>query len=69
MVYDRILEIAKKKGVSLRRIEEEAGMGNGAISKWKSSSPRVDSVLAVAQVLDIEISELLKRTEENGGEK
>lgn len=62
-IYNNVVEIAKKKGVALKEIEKETGMGNGALSKWKHSIPGVDKVLIVAKALGVEISELLKTEE------
>lgn len=62
MIYENILEIAKKKGMSLRKIEIEAGLSVGAISKWKTRSPQVDNLMEVAKVLKVPITKLLKNT-------
>ena len=60
MIYDNIVELAQKKGLSLRKIEKEAGLPNGIISKWKTANPRVDNLIAVADVLKVPISTLTK---------
>ena len=59
MLYDKIKEICKAKGISISAVEKEAGLGNGAISKWNNSSPTVDNLQAVANVLKVTMDELL----------
>lgn len=65
MIYDRIKEICKRKGVSVNFIEKKAGLSNGIISKWNSCSPTVENVQAVAKVLECTVDELLHEKTEN----
>ena len=51
MIYDKIKTICNSKGISIRSVEKEAGLSNGAISKWNDASPTVDKLQAVAKVL------------------
>ena len=60
MIYENILEIAQKKQLSLRQIEIKAGLSVGAIGKWKTRSPQVDNLMAVAKVLNVPINKLLE---------
>ena len=64
LIYDNILAIAKKKGLSLRKIEIEAGLSSGAIGKWKTRSPHVDNLMAVAKVLKVSLNTLVKENDE-----
>lgn len=59
MLYEKIKQICKEKGVSVRSIEKEAGLSNGAISKWNEVTPKVDSIQAVAKALKVDIKKLL----------
>lgn len=59
MIYEKIKQICKEKGVSVRSIEKEAGLSNGAISKWNEVTPKVDSIQAVAKALKVDIKKLL----------
>lgn len=59
MIYDRIKEICKKKGLSVSYVEKEAGLSNGTISKWNQSSPTVNNLNAVAIVLKTRIDKLV----------
>lgn len=59
MLCGRIREICEDKGMSIRSLERKANLSNGAISKWENSSPSVDNVKAVADVLGVKVDELL----------
>ena len=59
-LYDRIKDLAEAKGMPIYLVEKEAGLGNGVIAGWKTSVPRVTSVLAVAKVLEVTASDLLE---------
>lgn len=59
MIFDKIKEICNKRGISIAYVEKQAGLSNGAIGKWKDSSPTVDKLNAVAKVLKVKIDELI----------
>lgn len=59
MIYDRIKDLCKAKGVSINYVEKTAGLSNGIISKWNSCSPTVENVQLVAKVLECTVDELL----------
>lgn len=63
MIYDNVKKICKEKGISLCALEKTAGLGNGVIAGWRKSSPRVDSLQAVAKVLGVKVSKLLEQQE------
>ena len=57
-----IVSIAKKRGLSLRKLEREAGIHKNFISNFlhdKSKNPGIDSIIKIASVLNISIDELL----------
>lgn len=59
MLYDKIREICKAKGISIGSLEKQAGLGNGTISKWNNASPTVDNLNAVAKILKVKVDKLL----------
>lgn len=69
LIYDRIKEICKERGVSPSSVEKKAGLGNGAITKWNSFSPSVKNLKAVADILDVSVNELLNCSNEEIPEK
>ena len=58
-IYDRIKDLCVKRGISIRQIEAKAGLGNGAIGRWKNYSPTVESLKKVAEALEVPVSYLL----------
>lgn len=60
MIYERVKQIADKKGICISALEKMAGLGNGAIRKWKNSSPNIDSLKAVSKVLEVKVSDLVE---------
>ena len=65
MLYEKIKILCDKKGWSIGSVEREAGLGNGAISKWKNSIPSVTNLKKVADVLGCTVDELLQGEEES----
>lgn len=61
LIYDTIKALCKKRGLSVTSVEKEAGLSNGAISKWNDSSPTVDKLNAVAKVLNVKVDCLLRQ--------
>ena len=59
MIYDKIKEICKEKGVSVAAVERKAGLSSGEISKWNNSTPSVENLNSVAKILKVKIDKLL----------
>lgn len=59
MIFDKVKELSNQKGISIRMLEQTAGLGNGTIKSWKESSPTIEKLDKVAKVLGVPISELL----------
>ena len=51
MILERIRELCKAMGITVSDLEKIAGLSNGAIAKWATGSPRVDSLKRVADCL------------------
>ena len=58
-IYDKIKAMCEEKGMSVRQLEAEAGLKNGAISKWNDSSPTIKSLKAVADVLKVKVDKII----------
>ncbi|WP_429949330.1 hypothetical protein IGJ55_002128 [Enterococcus sp. AZ170] len=61
MLYENVKVEAAKKGISIRKIEQELEFSNGSISKWNDSVPSVDKIQKVAKFLGITIEKLLEQ--------
>ena len=59
MVFDNILELCKKRGITIAKLERETGIGNGTISRWNSSSPSVKNLKAVADYFGVTMDSLI----------
>ena len=59
MIYENIKAICNKKGISVNQLEQQAGLCRGTISKWNKSSPTVENLKAVADVLKVKMEKLL----------
>ena len=60
MLYEKIKEISRLKGISIRELEIKAELGNGTIGGWNNSSPTVRSLKKVADILECTVDELLE---------
>lgn len=60
LIFDRIKEICDKKNISIAKVEADVGLSNGAIGKWRTSTPNVLNVQKVAEYLDVPIDRLIK---------
>lgn len=60
MIYGNVCKLANEKGISICQLEKEAGLPNGTIGKWRTASPMVKSIKAVADVLETTVDDLIK---------
>lgn len=60
MIFDTILNLCKKEGITIARLEKECGFGNATIRGWKESSPSVEKLKAVADYFHVSIDFLAK---------
>ena len=61
MIFAKILQLCKEKGISVARLERETGISNGTISRWGSSSPTVEKLEKVADYFGVSVDSLLGR--------
>ena len=61
MIYANICKIAQRKGMSINKLEQEAGVSSGSICKWgKNISPTIKNLKKVADVLQCSVEELIQ---------
>lgn len=60
-LVDRIRNLANQKGMSLPQLEVELGLGNGTISRWRTSSPNTDKLQKIADYFSVSMDYLLGR--------
>lgn len=62
-LYEAVSNYARDMNLSIRKVEQQAGLGNGTIRSWNESSPSLSSVEKVAKVFGITSWKLLKDSE------
>lgn len=60
MNFNKLLALCKEKGITFHKLEKECGIGNGIIARWKTSSPTVANLKAVADYFGVTMDELLR---------
>lgn len=63
-IYDRIKALADTQKISIRRLEENIGFGNGTINRWRKNTPGVDKLSKVADYFKVSTDYLLGRTDD-----
>lgn len=61
MLYDKIKELAKKKGIPIYKVESDCGYESGAMCRWNESSPNAKRLKIVADYLGVTVDELLEK--------
>lgn len=62
-VAERIKELAKLKGISVKQLLSDVGLGFNTMSNMKSSMPKSDNLARIADYLDCSVDYLLGRTD------
>lgn len=62
-VAERIKQTSKEKGVPLKKVLENAGLGFNTMSNMKTSMPKADNLAKIADCLDVSVDYLLGRTD------
>ena len=60
MILERINQWCKENDTSIHALEQKCGIGNGCISKWDESIPRIDSLRKVSGETGIPVGELIE---------
>lgn len=62
-LYEKIKFLASQRKLSIRKLEESLGYGNGTIRRWDRQTPGIDKLEAVANYFDVSVDYLLGRTD------
>jgi len=63
MIFERVKSLCTEKGITVRTLEKELGMGNASIGKWRKSAPVVTSLIPIAQYFGVSLDFLVGREE------
>lgn len=58
-MVSKIREIAKAKGLTIKQVEEQCGIGKKSIYDWDKNRPSVDKVKRVADLLGTTMEDLI----------
>lgn len=64
-IVERIQSEISKKGISIKALEKEIGLGNGTIKRWDNSSPQCNKIQLVANYLHVSLEWLITGKESN----
>lgn len=64
-IVERIQSEISKKGISIKALEKEIGLGNGTIKRWDNSSPQCNKIQLVANYLQVSLEWLITGKECN----
>lgn len=59
LYYKKVEAYCKKNSIAISVFEKKCGLGNGTISGWVDSNPRIDSLQKVVAEMGITLAELL----------
>lgn len=68
-LLDKIRKLAEEQGLSLREVNDRAGLGTRSIYHWRNQTPSIEKVAAVADVLHVPVSDLLDDKKQNLGSR
>ena len=59
LLLQKIIKLCNEKGITVAKLEKEAGLGNATVRGWARSEPTAKNLKAVADVLGVSVDELL----------
>lgn len=66
-LYERIKEVANKKGYSINRLEKDLGFPRSSISKYNKNVPSMEKIQKIADLLNVSIDEIIGEERDNTG--
>jgi transcriptional regulator with XRE-family HTH domain len=68
-LYERIRDVAKTKGYSINRLEQELGFARSSINKYNKNAPSADKLKKIAVTLGVSVDFLMTGKESPEKEK
>lgn len=66
-IYERIKELCKKKGVTIKEMEIAVGIGEKNANKWKTRTPSAESLLKLSEYFGVSTDYILTGEEPDSG--
>lgn len=63
MLFDRVKKLSEERGENIKLVAQKLGFSENAFYKWKSQSPKSETLEKVADYFDVSVDYLLGRTE------
>jgi len=60
MLYEKVVRLCTERGISIRALERETGIGHGTIQGWTNSWPRLDVAMRVAKFFGVTLDALVE---------
>lgn len=60
-VYERVQQLSKKQGISVRELGDKLNIGPTTLYKWKTQTPKSDILVKVADFFGVSTDYLLGR--------
>lgn len=68
-LYEQIRDIAKTKGYSINKLEQELGFARSSINKFNKNKPSIDKLKQIADLLEVTVDYLTSGNEESENNK
>lgn len=62
-IAERIKTLSKSKGISIKKLLSDVGLGFNTMANMKTSMPKADNLAKIADYLDVSVDYLLGRTD------
>lgn len=59
MIYENIRRLCRERGISITRLEQDTGLGNGTVCRWRQCDPTVTRLKLVADYFGVTLESLL----------
>lgn len=63
-LFERVSDLAKKQGKSLNKVAEDTGLSKNALYSWRTSSPKAETLEAIAIYFHVSTDYLLGLTDD-----
>lgn len=68
-IVKKIQELCKERGMTIPKLEKEAGFSNGSIYKWDTNTPGIDRIQKVAKCFGVSIDFLIQEDVISNGDQ
>jgi len=59
-IYQNVMKLCEERGISPNKLDIESGIGRGNVERWKTVSPSIEKVSAVADYFGVSVDYIVK---------